>query len=213
MANWQGDDGSTFLSTAAHVYRIWVANTSTTVTSRTDDTWSIWNNCRHAAGTGAYYTSVTTNSATDSAWLRWQKMPHSRIEIVTNVPPPPTPEQLAEHARILEAARVADRERVAKQEAVRKRARGLLMSQLTPAQRATYERDGYFDVAVEGKTYRIAQGTHGNVALVDAKGTIERYCAQPDGVPVEDAMLAQLLSLRFAPATFLGKANVTRVRN
>lgn len=87
------------------------------------------------------------------------------------------------------------------------------MSHLTPQQRDCYERNGYFDVIVDGKTYRINQGTHGNVALVDGAGTIERYCAQPDGVPTEDAMLAQLLSLRFAPHTFFGKANATRVRN
>lgn len=140
-------------------------------------------------------------------------MPHTYIEHVRTAPPPPTPEQVAERARIAEAARAADRERVAKQAAATKRARGMLMSHLTPAQRATYERDGHFDVIVDGKTYRIKQGTHGNVALVDGQGVIERYCAQPDGVPTEDAMLAQLLSLRFAPAEFFNKANRTRVRN
>jgi hypothetical protein len=84
---------------------------------------------------------------------------------------------------------------------------------LTPEQRDSYERHGHFDVNLECKTYRIKQGTHGNVSLVDDKGPIERYCVQPDGVPTEDAMLAQLLTLRHAPHEFFAKANRTRIRN
>lgn len=210
------------INTAAEVFRVWVTNrasvySNSSLTTGTDNTWSLWNGCQHSGSTGTAYLSTSVTAATDSVWLKWLHMwlhmPHSYIEHVRTAPPPPTPEQLAERARIQELARVAELERRAKLEAATKRARGLLMSHLTHEQRDSYERNGYFDVLVDGKTYRINQGTHGNVALVDGKGTIERYCAQPDGVPTEDAMLAQLLSLRFAPAEFFNKANRTRVRN
>lgn len=88
------------------------------------------------------------------------------------------------------------------------RARKLLMSALSPAQRRTYEDKRYFDVQVAGKVYRIHQGTHGNVRELGPNGR-EQYlwCAQPDHVPAEDAMLAQMLLLRHDEAAFRRVAN------
>jgi len=88
------------------------------------------------------------------------------------------------------------------------RARRLLMSVLSPAQRQTYEDKRYFDVQVAGKVYRIHQGTHGNVRELGPDGR-ERYlwCAQPDHVPTEDAMLAQMLLLKHDEAAFRRVAN------
>jgi len=95
--------------------------------------------------------------------------------------------------------------------AARRRARQLLLSCLTVEQRACYLAHGYFDVRSCGRTYRIFQGAHGNVALLDAQGRrVETYCAQPAGVPEEDSMLAQKLSLELAPAEFFRIANVNR---
>lgn len=208
-------------------WRAWVntiaTRTSYTGTALTDTTWAIWNGtaCHHV--TAAQGNSITiTTSATDSVWRVWADQARQvamemvgrwRIEHVYTPPPPPTPEQRAERARIEEAARVARAQEDEKRKAARARARGLLISNLTREQRESYEKNGFFDVVVDGKTYRINQGTHGNVCQVDGRGTVERYCVQPDGVPVEDAMLAQLLTLRFAPQEFFRNANVTRMRN
>lgn len=41
---------------------------------------------------------------------------------------------------------------------------------------------------------------------------IERYCAQPGGVPVDDAVLAQKLALETDAAAFLRVANCTNLR-
>lgn len=106
-----------------------------------------------------------------------------------------------------------------------RRARALLVQHLTPEQRRTYEQHAYFDVDVNGKTYRVRQGTHGNVRLLErAKVSpaifatvpaepplIEKvsFCAQPSGVPAEDAMLAQKLMLESDERKFLEIANWT----
>lgn len=140
-------------------------------------------------------------------------MPHRDVRITGGE----TPEQ--RQARELQkACRIVRLEEEAKREAERRmragqRAKSLLLATMTPEQRASYERHGHFDVCIDGKTYRIKQGSHGNVSLVDERGPIERYCVQPSGVPVEDMMLAQKLALECAPAEFFRKANVTRIRN
>ena len=200
----------------------------------TNFVWRTWMNggtgsattCAHAYLTNAvtdpwaFASTTTGTSCTEHVWRTWQTMPHesrTRVEHVATwarpAVPADTPEVIADRARRREEAdrlARADRERRA---AASKRARGLLMQHLTREQRESYEKHGHFDVQLEGKTYRIKQGTHGNVSLVDDKGPIERYCVQPDGVPTEDAMLAQLLTLRHAPHEFFGKANTTRIRN
>lgn len=208
-------------TTTDSVWRTW-ANTVTGYNSATsaitDVAWKIWNGHTHmiTAATGQSVT-ITTTSTTDSVWRVWatQAMARqmTRVEHAYTPPPPPTPEQLAERARLDEAARIARAHDEEKRKAARARARGLLISNLTREQRESYERNGFFDVVVDGKTYRINQGSHGNVCQVDGAGTVERYCVQPDGVPIEDQMLAQLLTLRFAPHEFFRNANVTRMRN
>lgn len=99
-----------------------------------------------------------------------------------------------------------------------RRARALLVQHLTTEQRRTYEAYAYFDVDVGGKTYRIRQGTHGNVRLLEkptgprmAVPAVEKisFCAQPSGVPDEDAMLAQKLMLETEERKFLEIANWT----
>ncbi len=98
------------------------------------------------------------------------------------------------------------------------------MQHLTAEQRKTYEERRYFDVDINGKTYRILHGTHGNVRLLEPSivttpdgqtpTLVERvsYCAQPDGVPTEDAMLAQKLMLETDERKFLEIANWTDLR-
>jgi hypothetical protein len=177
--------------TAGGVYSLWVqAAATTTITTYMNQTWRVW-----------------SDSPTTGAIARAQ----GRIEHVRSAPPPPTPEQLAERKRIEDAARLERLKAEDQRKASKARARKLLVEHLSAAQRETYERLGYFDVVVEGKHYRIEQGSHGNVRLLDAKGhTVESYCVQPRNVPDEDAMLSQKLALELAREEFFAKANVTR---
>lgn len=125
----------------------------------------------------------------------------------------------------VQAAEQRERQRMVDAGLAQRRARRLLVQHLTPEQRRTYEAHAYFDVDINGKTYRIRQGTHGNVRLLErAKACppifatipaeqplVEKvsFCAQPNGVPAEDAMLAQKLMLETDERKFLEIANWT----
>ena len=220
--------------TQNRIWRVWTGSktsgstTACTCPWGTDD--SIWNGWVTAANnTTGTITITTTANVQDTVWRVWLNEPHARIEVVRAAlneserqetlrrAAVPTPAEIEADRQRREAARIESERQEALRRAARetasKRARSLLVANLTREQRAQYEKHGYFDVQVDGKTYRINQGTHGNVAQVDDKGPIERYCVQPDGVPTEDAMLAQLLALRHAPHEFFAKANRTRIRN
>lgn len=87
------------------------------------------------------------------------------------------------------------------------KARRLLLENVSEAQRQSLEAHGYFDVPVNGRTYRIHQGTHGNVRRLENGVETVSLCAQPLGVPACDAMLAQKLMLETDEAAFLRIAN------
>lgn len=109
------------------------------------------------------------------------------------------------HDQAMALAREVERQE--KAEEAKKRARKLLVEHLNPAQRLTLEQAGYFDVQVGKKTYRIRNGTHGNVRLLEKGVEKISYCIQPPGVPEGDAMLAQKLHLETNEAGFLAVAN------
>lgn len=126
----------------------------------------------------------------DDFYRQLQLIGYAQNQAAYNQPPPQPRRTNEEHVRS------------------RGRARKLLMSALSHSQQATYSLHGYFDVAVGGTVYRIHQGTHGNVRELGGDGR-EKYlwCAQPDHVPAEDAMLAQMLLLRHDEAAFRRVAN------
>jgi hypothetical protein len=113
----------------------------------------------------------------------------------------------AEQREYDERMRAATAERQERERAARARAKALLFRSLTRDQQQSLEGRGYFDMNVGGKTYRIHRGTHGNVRLVQAGQETMLYCAQPNNVPVEDAMLAQKLMLETDEQAFLRVAN------
>lgn len=80
------------------------------------------------------------------------------------------------------------------------KAHALLLSFLTPAQRAEYELARQFEVIGQsGTRYRIRYGRSGNIEQLDQAGTVvQRYCVHPSdyALPPEDVMLAQALHLR-----------------
>lgn len=102
----------------------------------------------------------------------------------------------------------------AKRKEARDKARQLLVAMLNLKQREQLARDRFFDVVAHGskRRYRVHEGTHGNVRLLDdTDREVVRYCAQPNGVPTEDAMLAQKLQLEHDEDAFLRIANATRL--
>lgn len=81
----------------------------------------------------------------------------------------------------------------------------LLLSCLTPAQRAEYQRLRAFTVqGASGRRYRITYGTTANIEVLAPAGWVDhRLCAGPEGLPAPAVMLAQKLMLESREAEFL----------
>lgn len=155
--------------------------------------------CTYAATTGVYLTYTTGYTVICNSNAITIQAPGVTFN-------EPDPEMVREWERQC-AQRMT--EEVASQE----RAKRLLLMMLTAAQRADYERHGFFVVVGQsGKRYRVRRGRHGNVYELNARETpIASYCASPLGVPDEDAMLAQKLQLENDEAEFLRVANRTAI--
>lgn len=82
---------------------------------------------------------------------------------------------------------------------------------LSPEQRASYEKNNYFDVkgGSSGKTYRIRHGRQMNIEQLDAKGSrVCGWCFLPQGGLVAgDCMLAQKTALELFETEALKVAN------
>lgn len=126
-------------------------------------------------------------------------------------------ERREREAREREAA--AERMRLAaiqeeKNREERERAAALLAEHLSDAQRKQLAEKGEFEVESEsGKRYAIARGYAGNVySLDERRRKVARHCIHPvESVPDHDAMLAQLLWLKWNEAEFLKVANTTQL--
>jgi hypothetical protein len=199
--------------TAAANPIIWTsASTTNTVSSVT---WAAWSGSYIATGSSS---SITITS--DAIWTSWNVLTtgSSTLSVIQSYP-----SQLRQESDIEKAQRIArDKlyaEERAKEEVARKRAtlraRKLLVDHLSPAQREDYEKKGHFFLYTnKGRKYRIDQGTHGNVKLIDVTSgdVLGRYCSQPSGVPTEDSMLAQKLYLEIDEDEFVRQANYTPER-
>lgn len=137
-----------------------------------------------------------------------------RIHAINGAPYVPRKKTDAEVQAELLARR--ERERVAAEAAFKKqeaaaRAEKLLFETLTPQQKEDIAKKGSFYLFTKsGRKYRIDRHTHGNVYLYDEKDRIVRkLCAQPSGVPTDDAILAQKLALEADEDSFLRVANAT----
>jgi hypothetical protein len=90
------------------------------------------------------------------------------------------------------------------------RARSLLLEVLSPAQAASLQEHGHFEVrGRDGRNYRIKNGFAHNVFLLDEAGTAKvEYCIiTRDPTPLSDHMLAQKLLLESCPEVFHEIAN------
>jgi hypothetical protein len=172
---------------------------------------------------GGTATNLTTGGSTaNTIWVTWTTSgttANSVIDVIhaPYVDPRTAEQRLADEVRYTEQLR-DEQQRLAERETAQKaasvRARALLLSMLEVHQREQLQRDQYFEVIARHskRRYRIRQGTHGNVRLLDAEGReVTRYCGQPNGVPTEDCMLAQKLQLEHDEEAFLRAANASRV--
>jgi hypothetical protein len=191
---------------------------STTVSTAVTNNavWLAWNNCigGSVASSITSVTSATSSFAiTDQTiWTSWciqsvaTEKQRKEFAILTD-------RYRKEEEKRLQEWNRQEAIRLEQEKAARARARNLLLQCLTKAQKETLEQHQYFDVEVAGKTYRIRQGTHGNVRLLKEGKEAVRYCIQPSGVPIEDCMLSQKLLLETDEHSFLRIANASQVRN
>lgn len=208
---------------AGQLGQIWYDDAST-VTSVTSP-YTIYSSGQTALANTAQYTFSTYQTSvtvgTSATWYAWQNAQVGFYQQAQwaqwqgGIVSAKTKRQAAaEQARFdrqqAEARRLMEEQRAKIFEA-QKRARALLMTSLSPAQRESLEKFRFFDIEISGKTYRIHQGTHGNVRQVENGREIITFCAQPEGVPTEDAMLAQKLMLETDEAAFLRVANARRL--
>lgn len=184
--------GATNSVTSPQVWTLQGSNLSVVNYPNATTIWNTW-------ATANTITGLVTAQSLD-AWTVWNQAPA--------VLSAETKRRLKREQAEMDKAAKLRRE---KNEEAKRKARALLTAQLTPQQRDSLERLGYFDVDIAGKQYRIRQGTHGNVRLLEAGKETVSFCAQPNGVPAEDAMLAQKLMLETDEAAFLRVANARRL--
>ncbi len=104
----------------------------------------------------------------------------------------------------------------AERAAAEHRAQNLLFTILTPSQVKQYTDDSYFEIEVNGRTYRLNKRSYSrNVELIVGGKVKEIYCAHPSDahvLPVPDTLLAQMLMLKSDEQGFLRVANRTVVQ-
>lgn len=202
---------------ATLVWNNWATNTAITsgvTTTMTNDLiWNDWADCTCAGHTGNEWriwtnhaTTATTTATTvwadwvDTRELQLQAAMHNTRRILG------APAVIKQRTEAEVQAELKQREAYKKEQerlaleraAARARATKLLMEHLTPEQRKELEEKNCFYLYTQsGGRYRIDRGTHGNVKVLDKDNKIvATLCGQPNGVPDEDAMLAQVLMLR-----------------
>jgi hypothetical protein len=101
-----------------------------------------------------------------------------------------------------------------------RRARSLLIANLTPDQAKMYEEAERFRVtARSGRLYEIRKGSHGNIYVIEngidgREHTVERLCVQPGmwNLPVEDVLVAQKLAIQLNEEELRKTANISDLR-
>lgn len=95
-------------------------------------------------------------------------------------------------------------QRIEKQAAGHDRSMKLLKRYLTPYQRKSLKKRGYFIVTAQsGTRYRLCNHAHANTYRLRGNSPIHRYCISLVNVPVGDSLLAQKLMLETNEKKFL----------
>lgn len=196
----------------------WTSSTCTTTNityTATSDTWSAWTSGTTTTTSGTWTIWVNGDGGTGSNNSTWGYWCTGSGTVTVQAPVQETEESRRRREAAREAAQAREAAAQAEREAAHARARLLLMSMLSEAQRQQYEKDRFFEVIGQHtrRRYRIHHGTHGNVKLLDDQGReVVSYCGQPNGVPTEDAMLAQKLQIEYDENEYVRLSNATRLR-
>lgn len=182
--------------------------------------WLTWNQTYYTSGTAtnimipvtwnSWNSASTTSIISQQSWMRWttivetKEQTRNRLAVQKGAEEKWLRDQAEHQKRLAEQLKV--------QNAAKQRARKLLVDHLSKDQRDSYEKQGFFYLYTKDKCYRIDQGTHGNVKLIEqkTKKVIGSYCIQPNDVPAEDAMLAQKLYIEMCEEEFIKRANFNR---
>mgnify|MGYP001574847693 CR=1 FL=1 len=161
-------------------------------------TWQGWMFGSLLNGTGTASSSQDDTSAT---WQNWTV----RINGLLGIPEVPEARQAREVQQAEWAVRQAKQAEEAK--AATARAERLLIEHLSPAQRAAYEKDRFFEVVAAKSRYRIYRD--GAVRRLGEDGReVASYCIHPDeAIPAGDLALAKKLLLEHDEAAFRRIAN------
>lgn len=183
----------------------WTTTSASTTSAATTITWNNW-----TAGTSATDYTIST---TDATWNQWVVVPDPFQPQGYQPYTPPTAEQQEAWARERAETERKANERAAERAAAVVKAKALLASMLDEQQRAQLERDKFFDfVSQTGRRMRIkSHSSSMNVDELDATGKrVRTLCAHPRDyeLPIEDHLVAQLLTLRHDEEAFMRVANV-----
>ena len=196
------------------MWSITYANTNTASTTLLTGNTAIWG---HWSGT------ATTTTVTSTTWEHWAGSLYDAAaaqQAIRQQQQQRYADPTAEQRETWRQQELAHRARQEKQRIdtalARVRAKTLLMLCLSDEQRESVAKKECFYMECHSangtkRRYRIDTSyTHGNVKLVDDKNSvIGQYCVQPNGVPIEDAVLAQKLWLETNEEEFKRKANYT----
>jgi hypothetical protein len=187
-------------------------------TNATTQIWSIWNQMQYSlqptAATNQYVWTqwisnqaqgtggITTALTNQQIWTTWVNAQGSGTLSQSVNYRPPTEEELTRQRE--QVARAQQEEKEANE-----RAAELLLAYLTDDQKRTWRENNVIDlVSQRKKRYRVKRGVSHNVIELNDKGKeVATYCAHPDGVPVDDVVLTQVLALKYAEDHFLKVAN------
>lgn len=195
MPIWYASAAATVSTTTTH----WVIAYPSSATTGTFTIQS------HLAGATYAYTGANTITYVGSDWIVYDE---GRVPgILSAKTKRRMRREQREWTRMQEEANRAATQRMEERVRATTRARALLFSALSRDQQRSLEERNFFDMNVNGRTYRIHQGTHGNVRLIQGGVETRLYCAQPPDIPTEDAMLAQKLMLETDEPAFLRVAN------
>lgn len=154
----------------------------------------------------------TTWTSTTSGVYRQPDTGYNRRAVDShefNLAAEPTVEQQRRNALVRRHSAVsALRQRVAN-----RKAKALLFEHLTQQQREDYERLQRFELVLpNGHHYRLRRGLAGNIDRIEGDRIVERLCVHvPHGIPHDDNVLTQKLSLEVDEAEVRRLANIERL--
>jgi len=203
----------TTATTTSTIWTGWSSSTNQTCTSTSCTAWDAWNT-----------SSTSVTSTGDTVFVQWVtdgtgSSTSNRITVHQSVPAygnwvarqEETREQKAARAQQQLKWKAEQKERDAAKQQARFRAKKILAEHLTGVQKQTLEKEGYFDVQVVGRNFRIYNDRYQhNVFELDDQGKkIREFCAHTShACPQEDHSLAQKLMLEHALENFQEIANV-----